>query len=154
MLVTNYTNATIGIIPAGHDGTEFKSASITDSESVTLGSLSVTLASPQPGECSRLRLSAASRSRPTMPRPASRVERQRQSVRLPGGLASVQYNNTNGGPGVGSETINVVANDGMSRATRPSARSRSAFRRSLSSTRPVRTTRPVGPIPARWRSRG
>ena len=29
-------------------------------------------------------------------------------------LASVQYNNTNGGPGVTSETVNVVANDGIS----------------------------------------
>ena len=29
-------------------------------------------------------------------------------------LGSVQYNNTSGGPGVASETVNVVANDGTS----------------------------------------
>ena len=29
-------------------------------------------------------------------------------------LASVQYNNTSGGPGAANETINVVANDGIS----------------------------------------
>ena len=65
-------------------------------------------------------------------------------------LASVQYNNTIGGPGVASETINVVANDGISNSNTAvstitiSAAGRRAQRAQL------RTTRPVGRIPARW----
>ena len=69
-------------------------------------------------------------------------------------LASVQYNNTSGGPGVASETINIVANDGISNSNTAVSTITINVRRSSSSTRPARTTRPVGRIPARWRSRG
>ncbi len=89
--------------------------SITDGESTTLNSLSVTLASPQTGDV--LTATAGGGITVTPYNPTTGVLLLSGNASLSAyqaALASVQYNNTNQGPGVASETINVVANDGIS----------------------------------------
>jgi streptogramin lyase len=110
----NYTFGTIGQYNAT-TGAPFTTPSIIDGQASTLSSLTVTLASPQPGDI----LTAVALSGVTIIpyNPSTGVLRFIGNVNLAAYqtmLASVQYDNTGGGPDVASETIDVVANDGIS----------------------------------------
>ncbi len=77
-------------------------ASITDGESTTLSSLTVTIASPQAGDV--LTATAGSGVTVTPYNPTTGVLLLSGNASLSAyqaALASVQYNNTSGGPGVG-----------------------------------------------------
>ena len=112
--VADYIGDTIGEYNAT-TGRPLTKASITDGQSATLSSLSVTLASPQAGDV--LTATAGGGVTVTPYNPTTGVLLLSGTASLAAYqtvLASVQYNNTSGGPGVASETINVVANDGIS----------------------------------------
>jgi hypothetical protein len=95
-------------------------ASITDRESATLSSLTITLQSPQTGDVLTATASGGITVTPYNPTTGVLLLSGTASLAAYDAvLASVQYNSTNNGPttagpGVASETINVVANDGIS----------------------------------------
>ena len=92
-------------------------ASITDGQSTTLSSLTVTLASPQTGDVLTATASGGITVAPYNPTTGVLLLSGTASLAAYDAvLASVQYNNTNEGPGVASETVNVVANDGTSKS--------------------------------------
>lgn len=85
-------------------------ASITDGDSTTLSSLSVTLTNPKPGDVLSVAtggLVSSSFNGTTLTLSGVQPLSVYQNL-----LRSIQYNNTLGGPGVSVITMNVVANDG------------------------------------------
>ena len=102
-------NATTGTTP---------SISITDAQSATLSSLTITIENPQAGDV--LTATASGGVTVTPYNAATGVLQLRGAASLAAYetvLASVLYNNTSGGPSVASETIDVVANDGISNSS-------------------------------------
>ena len=87
-------------------------ATITDAFSATLVSLSVSLASPQPGDVLSANTAGTNISASfvggVLSLTGSDTVADYQQV-----LRTIQYDNTSGGPGVSTETISVVASDGV-----------------------------------------
>ncbi len=111
---TGYTASWSGLSPVAIE--DAANAAVTDSDSSTLTSMTVTLTSPHTGDVLATNTSGTSISQSysggTLSLTGTDTLAHYQQV-----LRTVTYNNTSNGPGVDSETVSFTASDGFANST-------------------------------------